>query len=129
MSKARIAFISQRGISPIFEVSSDMSMRSLKDSLRMRLIPMQTAEGISYRRAARSGQFAETVKLVGIDQKRLLVEVRLRPNDADDYHTMSMAYNPYGDGNDAERITCVIAHITSQNRWLYKAVSGANNAS
>lgn len=52
---------------------------------------------------------AETVRLVGTDERRIFTEaVRLLSDEAQ-YQTMSRAHNPYGDGRAAARITAVLA--------------------
>jgi len=51
---------------------------------------------------------AGTVKLVGTDRNSILKETMLLLNDAEVYETMSMAHNPYGDGNAALKISNVL---------------------
>jgi UDP-N-acetylglucosamine 2-epimerase (non-hydrolysing) len=45
-----------------------------------------------------------TVKLVGQDAERIIAEVSKLLNDSIAYDSMSIAYNPYGDGKASERI-------------------------
>ncbi len=47
---------------------------------------------------------AGTVKLVGTDYDKIVDNVSLLLDDADAYHAMSHAVNPYGDGHACERI-------------------------
>ena len=47
---------------------------------------------------------AGTVKLVGTDYDKIVGNVSLLLDDADAYHAMSHAVNPYGDGHACERI-------------------------
>ena len=47
---------------------------------------------------------AGTVKLVGTDMVKIIRNVSLLLDDADEYRKMSQAVNPYGDGNACERI-------------------------
>lgn len=51
---------------------------------------------------------AGTVKLVGTDHSRIVAEVSRLLDDANAYREMSMAHNPYGDGNACKRITNAI---------------------
>jgi UDP-N-acetylglucosamine 2-epimerase (non-hydrolysing) len=51
---------------------------------------------------------AGTVKLVGTDTKKILLETNKLLNDIEYYQDMSMAHNPYGDGKAAERIVNVL---------------------
>ncbi|MFV1994913.1 MAG: non-hydrolyzing UDP-N-acetylglucosamine 2-epimerase, partial [Verrucomicrobiales bacterium] len=48
---------------------------------------------------------AGTVRLVGTDRSRIVGEVAALLDDAATYGEMSRAYNPYGDGKAAQRIT------------------------
>ncbi|GAB7027919.1 non-hydrolyzing UDP-N-acetylglucosamine 2-epimerase [Geotalea toluenoxydans] len=57
---------------------------------------------------------AGTVKLVGTDKERIIIETKLLLNDAAAYRTMSMAHNPYGDGLAAERIIEVLKTVRSE---------------
>ncbi len=54
---------------------------------------------------------AGTVKLVGTSRERIVEEASLLLNDGDVYRRMSLARNPYGDGNAAKRIVGVIAEL------------------
>ncbi|MOA41183.1 UDP-N-acetylglucosamine 2-epimerase [compost metagenome] len=56
---------------------------------------------------------AGTVKLVGTDVGRIVQEVASLLTDKDAYEAMSVAHNPYGDGDAAERILNAI--IESHN--------------
>lgn len=47
---------------------------------------------------------AGTVRLVGTDVERIVSEVNRLLTDEDEYHAMSRAHNPYGDGHACERI-------------------------
>lgn len=47
---------------------------------------------------------AGTVKLVGTDKARIVAAVESLLSDENEYHRMSRAHNPYGDGNACERI-------------------------
>jgi UDP-N-acetylglucosamine 2-epimerase (non-hydrolysing) len=47
---------------------------------------------------------AGTVKLVGTDREKIVLEASRLLDDAAVYQTMSMAHNPYGDGKAAARI-------------------------
>jgi UDP-N-acetylglucosamine 2-epimerase (non-hydrolysing) len=49
-----------------------------------------------------------TVRLVGTSQRAIVDETRLLLTDADLYQQMSLAHNPYGDGNAAGRIRCAL---------------------
>ena len=51
---------------------------------------------------------AGTVKLVGTDTKKILLETNKLLNDIEYYQDMSMAHNPYGDGKAAERIVNIL---------------------
>lgn len=51
---------------------------------------------------------AGTVKLVGTDRNSILKETMLLLNDAEVYESMSMAHNPYGDGNAALKISNIL---------------------
>ncbi len=54
---------------------------------------------------------AGTVKLVGINQKRIVESVSSLIEDKKYYKTMSSAHNPYGDGHACERIVDVLRTI------------------
>ncbi|MBE0469748.1 MAG: UDP-N-acetylglucosamine 2-epimerase (non-hydrolyzing) [Methyloprofundus sp.] len=47
---------------------------------------------------------AGTVKLVGADKTKIIHNVSLLLDDQDEYHKMSFAHNPYGDGQASQRI-------------------------
>jgi len=47
---------------------------------------------------------AGTVKLVGADKTKIIQNVSLLLDDQDEYHKMSFAHNPYGDGQASQRI-------------------------
>jgi UDP-N-acetylglucosamine 2-epimerase (non-hydrolysing) len=51
---------------------------------------------------------AGTVRMVGVDEQRILEEARRLLHDRDQYRQMSTAHNPYGDGHAAERIVQII---------------------
>lgn len=55
---------------------------------------------------------AGTVRLVGTDSERIVHEVSRLLNNHDEYHAMSLAHNPYGDGCACERIL----HALKNNR-------------
>jgi UDP-N-acetylglucosamine 2-epimerase len=52
---------------------------------------------------------AGTVRLVGTDEQRIVVELQRLLGDADEYARMSEAHNPYGDGKACQRIAEAIA--------------------
>ena len=54
---------------------------------------------------------AGTVKLVGTSRERIVEEASLLLNDGDVYRRMSLARNPYGDGNAAKRIVDIIGEL------------------
>ena len=56
---------------------------------------------------------AGTVKLVGTDRNVITSEAYRLLTDTDAYHSMSMAHNPYGDGNAARRIVSIIQDVDS----------------
>lgn len=47
---------------------------------------------------------AGTVKLVGTDKNKIVIETQLLIDSIDEYTTMSKAHNPYGDGKACEKI-------------------------
>jgi len=47
---------------------------------------------------------AGTVKLVGADKTKIINNVSLLLDDQEEYHKMSFAHNPYGDGKASQRI-------------------------
>jgi len=47
---------------------------------------------------------AGTVKLVGIEQKKIVAETMMLLDNQEEYQRMSQAHNPYGDGSAAKRI-------------------------
>jgi UDP-N-acetylglucosamine 2-epimerase (non-hydrolysing) len=51
---------------------------------------------------------AGTVKLVGTDEARIISEVLVLLDDANEYLRMSRAHNPYGDGQAAQRISKIL---------------------
>jgi UDP-N-acetylglucosamine 2-epimerase (non-hydrolysing) len=51
---------------------------------------------------------AGTVKLVGTDRERIVAEAALLLNDGEAYRAMSLAHNPYGDGQAAGRIVRIL---------------------
>ncbi|ONF45069.1 UDP-N-acetylglucosamine 2-epimerase [Marinobacter lutaoensis] len=53
---------------------------------------------------------AGTVKLVGTRVEQIVAEVSNLMTDADAYHRMAYAHNPYGDGKACDRIVEVLAH-------------------
>lgn len=60
---------------------------------------------------------AGTVKLVGTDYNKIVGEVSVLLDDADQYERMSKAVNPYGDGKACERI---VAYLASDNEYTVK---------
>lgn len=54
---------------------------------------------------------AGTVKLVGTDRQRIVAEAQILLNDNEAYSAMSLAHNPYGDGNAAETISAILASL------------------
>lgn len=54
---------------------------------------------------------AGAAKLVGSDSVNIINEVLCLLNDANAYHKMSNAYNPFGDGTAANQIVCHLKHI------------------
>lgn len=55
------------------------------------------------------GVWAETVKLVGTDRRRIFQEVRELLENPASYRAMSQARNPYGDGQAAARIVQILS--------------------
>lgn len=53
---------------------------------------------------------AGTVKLIGTAKDRVYSETRRLLTDREEYHRMSNAYNPYGDGQASRRIVNAILH-------------------
>jgi UDP-N-acetylglucosamine 2-epimerase len=53
---------------------------------------------------------AGTVRLVGTDRERIFTEVSSVLKDRAAYDRMSLAHNPYGDGQASERIAAVLAN-------------------
>jgi UDP-N-acetylglucosamine 2-epimerase (non-hydrolysing) len=51
---------------------------------------------------------AGTVKLVGSDQDNIIKEVQKLLYDNNEYHKMSKAHNPYGDGSTSEKILKIL---------------------
>ena len=51
---------------------------------------------------------AGTVRMVGVDEERILTEARRLLTDPDHYRRMSTAHNPYGDGRAADRIAQIV---------------------
>lgn len=51
---------------------------------------------------------AGTVRLVGVDEEKIVEEASRLLTDTDYYTAMSMAHNPYGDGHAAERIARIL---------------------
>lgn len=51
---------------------------------------------------------AGTVKLVGTDVHKICTEVKTLLNNEDAYRTMSLAYNPYGDGQACQSIADIL---------------------
>jgi len=51
---------------------------------------------------------AGTVRMVGVDEDRIVLEAQRLLTDPEVYASMSTAHNPYGDGRAAERIAGVI---------------------
>ncbi|MEA3456193.1 MAG: UDP-N-acetylglucosamine 2-epimerase, partial [Campylobacterota bacterium] len=47
---------------------------------------------------------AGTVKLVGTDAEKIIVEAQKLLDDNEEYERMSQAHNPYGDGQACSRI-------------------------
>ncbi|WP_413228296.1 non-hydrolyzing UDP-N-acetylglucosamine 2-epimerase [Arthrobacter sp. AET 35A] len=54
---------------------------------------------------------AGTVKLIGTDEERIVVEVDRLLNDADSFNAMANAVNPYGDGLAASRSVAAIGQL------------------
>lgn len=52
-----------------------------------------------------------TVKLIGTDEERIVVEVHRLLNDSVHYASMALAVNPYGDGQAAGRSVAAIAEL------------------
>lgn len=53
---------------------------------------------------------AGTVRLVGTNSERIVSEVSRLLNDETEYHAMTQAHNPYGDGHACERILHALKH-------------------
>jgi len=51
---------------------------------------------------------AGTARLVGTDSERIFTETQRLLDNADEYHKMARAVNPFGDGKAAERIVQVL---------------------
>lgn len=51
---------------------------------------------------------AGTLKLVGTDEERIYKELKLLLDNEEEYHKMSVASNPYGDGTACKQITDII---------------------
>ncbi|MCO4783709.1 MAG: UDP-N-acetylglucosamine 2-epimerase (non-hydrolyzing) [Candidatus Cloacimonetes bacterium] len=71
-------------------------------------IPVLVMRGTTERQEAVD---AGTVKLVGTDQKIIVKEVSKLLDDESTYRDMSIAQNPYGDGNTGDRISKIISSI------------------
>lgn len=54
---------------------------------------------------------AGTVKLIGSDQDNIIKEVQKVLNDNSEYHKMSKAHNPYGNGNASEKIVKILKDL------------------
>ncbi len=54
---------------------------------------------------------AGTVKLVGTDYDKIIMEISLLLDDQEYYDKMSKAVNPYGDGKACDRIVKIIKHV------------------
>lgn len=54
---------------------------------------------------------AGTVKLVGTDKEKIIRDVSLLLDDANEYRKMSQAVNPYGDGKACERIVTFLTQM------------------
>lgn len=54
---------------------------------------------------------AGTVKLVGTDRQRIVTETMQLLDDETEYKQMSLAHNPYGDGNAAARIVSFLEEL------------------
>lgn len=57
---------------------------------------------------------AGTVRLVGVDRRRIVEEVNLLLTDPEHYREMSVSQNPYGDGTASERIVAVLQRELQQ---------------
>ncbi|MCX5807675.1 MAG: UDP-N-acetylglucosamine 2-epimerase (non-hydrolyzing) [Proteobacteria bacterium] len=58
-----------------------------------------------------------SVKLVGTDRGKIISEVSLLLNDETAYRRMSMARNPYGDGQAANRIADILSTPSDISSW------------
>ncbi len=56
---------------------------------------------------------AGTVRLVGTDRERIVSESVRLLTDANAYRAMTMAHNPYGDGNAAKRIVELLSRLAN----------------
>ena len=54
------------------------------------------------------GVAAGTLKLIGTNEETIYQETKRLLQDADEYHKMSVASNPYGDGFACKRIADVL---------------------
>jgi UDP-N-acetylglucosamine 2-epimerase (non-hydrolysing) len=54
---------------------------------------------------------AGTVKLVGTNFEAIVSATELLLTDPREYQSMSMAHNPYGDGQAAQRIVTALKHF------------------
>lgn len=60
---------------------------------------------------------AGTVRLVGSDRARIVVETTRLLDSPADYRAMAQARNPYGDGHAAERIVRVLEGFSQHQPW------------
>ena len=101
MSTVRVGF----GLSPGPGTLNDNILQSLPGHLRQSVLVMREVT------ERPEGVWARTVKLVGTDRERIFQEVRELMDNPASYQAMAQARNPYGDGQAANRIVQIIAHI------------------
>jgi UDP-N-acetylglucosamine 2-epimerase (non-hydrolysing) len=58
---------------------------------------------------------AGTVKLVGTDTQKIILEAQLLLDSSEAYQAMAKAHNPYGDGNACERVVKFLSKETHEN--------------
>lgn len=70
---------------------------------------------------------AGTVRLIGTAEERVYDEVTTLLTDADAYHAMSEAVNPYGDGKAGARTVSAIAELLGAGERMPEFDDGLNN--
>jgi UDP-N-acetylglucosamine 2-epimerase (non-hydrolysing) len=59
---------------------------------------------------------AGTAKLVGTESERIFTEAQRLLDNADEYHKMARAVNPFGDGKATERIVAILRKHVGRQR-------------